>query len=157
MVKEKQNKTLFIYSLIFCVLCLLQRKNFWSTRSCAKEKRPTHSRCTSKKNSRQMTIMHQMKTFKSWLLLPTKVYGNTGCGVFEGVIQNYKGFWLKINCSQMKSLNYANWCDGHACVDIQVFPASLHHPFCIIFFFNFFEKFFFRWVFWQKVLKNLAI
>ena len=23
-----------------------------------------------------------------------------------------KGFWLKINCSQMKSLNFANWCSG---------------------------------------------
>ena len=27
-------------------------------------------------------------------------YGNTGCGVFKGRIQNYKGFWLKINCGQ---------------------------------------------------------
>ena len=24
-------------------------------------------------------------------------YGNTGCGVFKGEIQNQKGFWLKIN------------------------------------------------------------
>ena len=24
-------------------------------------------------------------------------YGNTGCGVFKGGIQNQKGFWLKIN------------------------------------------------------------
>ena len=39
-------------------------------------------------------------------------YGNTGCGVFKGEIQNWKGFWLKINCSQMKSLNFANWCNG---------------------------------------------
>ena len=27
-------------------------------------------------------------------------YGNTGCGVFKGRIQNYIGFWLKINCRQ---------------------------------------------------------
>jgi hypothetical protein len=26
--------------------------------------------------------------------------GNTGCGVLKGGIQNYKDFWLKINCSQ---------------------------------------------------------
>ena len=39
-------------------------------------------------------------------------YGNTGCGVFKGGIQNLKGFWLKINCSQRKSLNFANWCNG---------------------------------------------
>jgi hypothetical protein len=30
-------------------------------------------------------------------------YGNTGCGVFKDKIS----FWLKINCSQMKSLNFA--------------------------------------------------
>jgi hypothetical protein len=35
--------------------------------------------------------------------------GNTGCGVFKGGIQNYKGFWLKINCSQMKLPNLVNW------------------------------------------------
>ena len=39
-------------------------------------------------------------------------YGNTGCGVIKGGIQNYKGFWLKTNCSQIKSLNLANWCNG---------------------------------------------
>ena len=39
-------------------------------------------------------------------------YVNTGCGVFKGGIQNKKGFWLKINCSQMKSLNFENWCNG---------------------------------------------
>ena len=26
------------------------------------------------------------------------MYGNTGCGVFKGGIQNKKGFWLKISC-----------------------------------------------------------
>ena len=30
-------------------------------------------------------------------------YGNTGCGVFKG------GFWLKINCSQMKLPNLEKW------------------------------------------------
>ena len=36
----------------------------------------------------------------------TFYYGNTGCGVFKGGIQNYKGFWLKNNCSQTKLLNF---------------------------------------------------
>ena len=27
-------------------------------------------------------------------------------------IQNRKGFWLKINCSQMKLLNFKNWSSG---------------------------------------------
>ena len=40
----------------------------------------------------------------------TLYYGNTGCGVFKAGIQTQKGFWLKINCSQMKSLNFVNWC-----------------------------------------------
>ena len=39
-------------------------------------------------------------------------YANTGCGVFKGGIQNQKGFWLKINCSQMKLLNFENWSSG---------------------------------------------
>ena len=32
--------------------------------------------------------------------------GSTGCGVFK------KSFWLKINCSQMKLLNFENWSRG---------------------------------------------
>ena len=28
-------------------------------------------------------------------------YGNTGCRVFKGGIQNQKGFWLKINCNEI--------------------------------------------------------
>ena len=36
-------------------------------------------------------------------------YGNTGCGVFKGGIQNLKDFWLKINCRKMKLLNFENW------------------------------------------------
>ena len=39
-------------------------------------------------------------------------YGNTGCVVVKGRIQNQKGFWLKINCSQKKLLNFENWSTG---------------------------------------------
>ena len=39
-------------------------------------------------------------------------YGITGCGVFKGGIQNQKGFWLKINCIQMKLPNFENWSNG---------------------------------------------
>ena len=39
-------------------------------------------------------------------------YGNTGCGVFKGGIQNWKGFWLKKQHTQRKLLNFANWCNG---------------------------------------------
>ena len=38
-----------------------------------------------------------------------KYYGNTGCGVFKEGMQNWKDFWLKINCSQLKLLNFENW------------------------------------------------
>ena len=30
----------------------------------------------------------------------------------RGGIQNQKGFWLKINCNQMKILNFENWSGG---------------------------------------------
>ena len=36
-------------------------------------------------------------------------YGIPGCGLFKGGIQNQKGFWLKINCIQMKLPNFENW------------------------------------------------
>ena len=36
-------------------------------------------------------------------------YGITGCGVFKAGIQNWKGFWIKINYSQRKLLNFENW------------------------------------------------
>ena len=39
-------------------------------------------------------------------------YGNTGCGFLKGGIQNEKDFWLKINCSQLKLLNFENWSSG---------------------------------------------
>ena len=39
-------------------------------------------------------------------------YGITGCGVFKAMIQNWKGFCMKINCSQMKLLNFENWTNG---------------------------------------------
>ena len=34
--------------------------------------------------------------------------GNTGCGVFNGGIQNQKDIWVKIDRSQMKLLNFEN-------------------------------------------------
>ena len=39
-------------------------------------------------------------------------YGITGCGIFKAGIQNWKGFCIKINCSQMKLLNSDNWTNG---------------------------------------------
>ena len=48
-----------------------------------------------------------MTTFRDQLY--TNNYENTGCGVFKGGIQNQKDFWLKINCSQMKLLNFEKW------------------------------------------------
>ena len=39
-------------------------------------------------------------------------YGNTGCEVFKGGLRNQKDFWQKINCGQLKSLNFANLCNG---------------------------------------------
>ena len=39
-------------------------------------------------------------------------YGISGCGVFKAGIQNQKGFWLKINCIQMKLPNFENWSNG---------------------------------------------
>ena len=42
----------------------------------------------------------------------TVCYGNTGCGVFKGGIQNLKGFWLKINRSQIKLPNLEKWSSG---------------------------------------------
>ena len=39
-------------------------------------------------------------------------YGITGCGVFKAGIQNWKGFCVKINFSQMKLLNFENWSNG---------------------------------------------
>ena len=41
-----------------------------------------------------------------------RYYGITGCGVFKVGIQNWKGFSIKINCSQMKLLNFENWTNG---------------------------------------------
>ena len=44
--------------------------------------------------------------------ITTVCYGNTGCGVFKGGIQNLKGLWLKINSIQMKLPNFENWSNG---------------------------------------------
>ena len=55
--------------------------------------------------------LHRKKINKcgiAWLKKLDFGYGNTGCGVFKGGIQNYKGFGLKINCSQIKLLNFDN-------------------------------------------------
>ena len=46
------------------------------------------------------------------VLTASSHYGNTGCGVVKGEIQNKKGFWLKINCSQMELLNFENCSSG---------------------------------------------
>ena len=48
----------------------------------------------------------------SVLALLALKYGNTGCGVLKGRIQNQKGFWLKIDCIQMKLPNFENWSNG---------------------------------------------
>ena len=39
-------------------------------------------------------------------------YGNTGFRVFKGEIQNQNFFWLKINGSQIRLLNFENWSSG---------------------------------------------
>ena len=39
-------------------------------------------------------------------------YGISGCGVFKAGIQNQEGFWLKINCIQMKLPNFENLSNG---------------------------------------------
>ena len=39
-------------------------------------------------------------------------YGNTGCGVFKRGMKCKKGFWLKINCSQKKLVNFENCISG---------------------------------------------
>ena len=66
--------------------------------------------------SSQTKILPQSLIFSMVNAMATAVfaiqYGNTGCGVFKGGIQIWKCFWLTINCSQMKLLNFANWCNG---------------------------------------------
>ena len=42
----------------------------------------------------------------------TADYGISGCGIFKAGIQNWKGFCIKIICSQMKLLNFENWTSG---------------------------------------------
>ena len=42
----------------------------------------------------------------------TFCYGNAGCGVFKRGVQNLKGFWLKINFSQIRLSNLENWSSG---------------------------------------------
>ena len=50
----------------------------------------------------------QGKSLFHWLYPKITYYGNTGCGVFKRGIPNSKGFWLKINCSQIKSFFACN-------------------------------------------------
>ena len=45
----------------------------------------------------------------------------------------------------------------HACADIQVFPESLHYPFCTILFLKFFWDFFFQASILAKYFEELAI
>ena len=40
-------------------------------------------------------------------------YGNIGCGVRDS-------FWLKINCSQRKSLDFAKWCNGEVSKNAEI-------------------------------------
>ena len=41
-----------------------------------------------------------------------ELYDITGYGIFKAGLQNWKGFCIKINCSQMKLLNFENWTNG---------------------------------------------
>ena len=47
----------------------------------------------------------EYKSVGPFIYLPTMA----GCGVIRGRIQNQKGLWLKIHCSQMKLPNLENW------------------------------------------------
>ena len=60
----------------------------------------------------------------------TTYYGNAGCRFFKGGIQNQKEFWLKINSSQMKSLNFVNWCNWlsfHVAKNFLILYSSLEN------------------------------
>ena len=59
-------------------------------------------------NSPQIILLHDFPTSN----VGYPHYGIPGCGVFKGGIQNQKGFWLKINCIQMKLPNFENWSNG---------------------------------------------
>ena len=66
-------------------------------------------------NSYYFTPKHKdlVDLFSDWLTNAYFItYGITGCGVFKAGIQNWKGFCIKINCSQMKLLNSENWTNG---------------------------------------------
>ena len=62
---------------------------------------PSHH---SKRRFRSISILTDF-----WQLFRGLGYGITGCGVFKAGVQNWKGFCIKINCSQMKLLNFENW------------------------------------------------
>jgi hypothetical protein len=56
--------------------------------------------------------LHVRKNMPNFCWLTNDHYGITGCGVFKAGVQNWKGFCIKINCSQMKLLNFENWTNG---------------------------------------------
>ena len=49
-------------------------------------------------------------------------YGNRGCRVFKGGIQNWNGFCLKI---QRKLLNFENWCNGEVSKSAKISRCEL--------------------------------
>ena len=74
----------------------------------------------TKKKDKSNKVMAKFKSRSKESALITKTlgaftmnvrYGNTDCRFFNCWIQNWKGFWLKINCCQTKSLNLANCCN----------------------------------------------
>ena len=54
-------------------------------------------------------LVKRMPFLISLLVYPLCI---TGCWVFKAGIQNWKGFCIKINCSQIKLLNFENWTNG---------------------------------------------
>ena len=67
-----------------------------------------HPDCpASQKQKKSQLVSDEMSN-----LITHNHYGNTGCGVLKRGTQNQKGFWLKINCSQMKLLDFENWSSG---------------------------------------------
>ena len=64
----------------------------------------------SKKNpERFRLILTQKIDFENQILALFDNYVNWQNTIIS---LEYVDFWLKINCSQMKSLNFANWCNG---------------------------------------------
>ena len=89
-------------------------------------------------------------------------YGNTGCGVLKRGIQNPKDFWIKINCSWMKSLKFSNWCNGKLSKSAKIWPLKSifyvkNHLYLSVFFieeYEFRSTFFVIDIFWQQQFLN---